>query len=100
MLHSLPVQVLNKIDFEVVSGSEAKVHARKFMQNNAPCRHIFSSLTDQVNGSGVCDVHDGKVCESGVQPFLIDLLIAGPPCQPFSQFNGKRFANGRLCLLT
>ena len=49
------------IPFQIVSASDKKALARRFIASRAGAQHLFKSMADQVAGEGFCCIH-GKVC--------------------------------------
>jgi site-specific DNA-cytosine methylase len=67
-------------DDDVVT-SERNTATHALVRANLPeVLHQFNSLVDHGRGHGCCTRH-GRVCQA---PCKRDLLVIGPPCQPFS----------------
>jgi site-specific DNA-cytosine methylase len=82
------------------SYSDLKAHARKFVKQNFKGTHIFSDISDQTHGHGVCEAHN-TVCTLTVQERLIDWFVMGLSCHPFStlrQKNGRTPKTGTVTL--
>ena len=59
-------------------------HAGKF-------RHVFASLEDQLQPSRCCMHSDSDTCDPLAGESVVDLLVTGSPCDPFSKMRCKRF---------
>ena len=86
------------------SVSEARKEVRDiFMQKRSHfVAHIFESIEDQITGTGMCHrtgrrVSLQKVCRV-LKVVLFEnrrhLLVAGPPCQPYSRLSGSNTRAG------
>jgi hypothetical protein len=70
--------------------SDLKPHARTFIENNfeGSIEHMFASMYEHARGCGhdflqgrTIDIHEKQV---------VDVLLIGPPCQPFSSQRADR----------
>jgi hypothetical protein len=67
--------------------SEIKEACREFMRRNIPeAKHIVDSLASYTAMSSFCD-RCGGLCEMSQSP---DVLVLGPPCQPYTTANPDR----------
>jgi site-specific DNA-cytosine methylase len=67
-------------DDDVVT-SERNIKTHELVRANLPeVLHQFNSLADHSRGNGCCTRH-GRICQA---PGMRDLLVIGPPCQPFT----------------
>jgi hypothetical protein len=84
-------EALNVVSCDFLHNSDKKVHARQFMLQNAAATHIFHDVVSQIEGHGACAVHPTSTCAIPVTKELLDLLVIGFACQPFSRRRHKRF---------
>ena len=88
------------VDCKVFAASDLRSCFRDFCEANYPGRilHWYSSIALQAAGDTVCDFCQqqcsilGK-CDpvSDLQGESVNLMVAGSPCNPFSQQRTKRF---------
>lgn len=72
------------LPFDFTSASDMKPASRTFFANNhTDVKHFFPTMQDQAHG-GFCLQH-GHICDPALED-MDDLLVAGPPCQPFSHY--------------
>ena len=73
--------------------SERKQHARVVLCGTLPkACHITSTLKEHAQGHGFCHQH-GCPCAWHDEP-RCDVLVSGPPCQPFTQQRADYFQTG------
>lgn len=55
--------------------------------------HIWRSMSEYVSGEGVCDVHGmhkAPQTRRKQEPTRCDIMVGGPPCQPFTTLRANR----------
>ena len=64
---------------------DLKPAARQFLINNVKyMQHVFKSMADHAAGAGFCYRHGAHCALGDGDGARSDILVAGPPCQPFS----------------
>jgi hypothetical protein len=87
------------LDFRCVAACDVKEASRKWLDANDSAEHVYKSMANYSAsrgcGGSFCTRH-GIDCPSDD----VDLLIGGPPCQPYSSFHSaqERAQSGRGCL--
>lgn len=77
-------------DDDVVT-SEINITSHAVVRANLPeVLHQFKSLGDHGRGNGCCTRH-GRICQA---PGKRDLLVIGPPCQPFTSLRHDKAEHG------
>ena len=72
--------------------SEGKAHAQRVLVAGASAKcHVVSSMAEHSVGHGTCHVH-GQCCKFGEE--MLDVLVSGPPCQPFSGQRADHHVSG------
>lgn len=72
------------------TASDLKAHSRTFIATNASSvQHVFKSMAHQAAGSGY-DYKQGRDISIGPQHRKADLIVFGPPCQPYTQQRADR----------
>jgi hypothetical protein len=80
-------------DDDVVT-SEKNIKTHALVRANLPeVLHQFNSLVDHGRGNGCCTRH-GRICQA---PGTRDLLVIGPPCQPFTSLRYDTAAQNHGC---
>lgn len=78
-----------------MSASELRADFRNmFLQNSkaGTFKHVFCSVESQLRGE-TCLLHKGEAsCCDPCNSMVLDLMVSGSPCDPFSTQSGKRFA--------
>ena len=92
-----------RIDFEVFSSSEKQKDFRRFFMDNFPSKaftHVFETMEGQVDPKVSClsCAQTNTACEDSCRATLpiIDLMVTGSPCDPFSVQRAKRWCNGSV----
>jgi site-specific DNA-cytosine methylase len=88
------------VPHNILVAADSKKFAVEFVLANLKdsISHMMTSVDDAIHGQGYCAVHD-RVCEPKF-PDNIDVLVAGPPCQPFSrqrEFSGRTPRTSKQC---
>ena len=90
-LQAVGVPVAEPFACDLKSASFAMYQAMKL----SPC-HFFTQVQDVMAGSGLCQMHGGKLCllEDQADDEPDDLMVAGFPCQPYSSQRPARYKDG------
>ena len=68
---------------DVVASEKNPLPIEVVRANLPEVAHILQSLRDHVHGYRRCARH-GRICQASGQSSPRDLLVLGPPCQPFT----------------
>lgn len=69
------------------TASEMKAQCQEFLVMNSQLAadHVVDNLSEHTKPHGFCRRH-GKICEIYNRGNTVDMLVVGPPCQPFTTF--------------
>jgi hypothetical protein len=71
--------------------SECKPYAREFLlKHNPSVAHVFSTMAEHVNLDGY-DFKNARHVTLEKTSLRPDVMVLGPPCQPFSQLRSDRY---------
>jgi site-specific DNA-cytosine methylase len=86
------------VDFDVLSASEASSDFRQFfLANNeeGTFSHVYERVEDQLDNQP-CLLHpNSKRCDATCGE-MVDFMLAGSPCDPYSRQRCKRFESGSV----
>ena len=92
-----------RIDFDLISASESNDQYQQFLKANHRdhIRHLHATVEGQLHPKGPCVLcaDAGVACEefSGKgAPQVVDVMVTGSPCDPFSVQRAKRFQTGAV----
>jgi site-specific DNA-cytosine methylase len=87
------------IDVEVISTAEPKASSNAVIAQYVKPRHQFKDVTDLIpdaEAAGAnCWLHDNSHCQCDMSSVL-DIFVAGFPCQPFSIGRNDRYEKGSV----